>query len=136
MKEWHYIKPLNSDKRISEAEEKLRFEFNESYADVVKKYNGGRPPISSYDTQSKTERTIKSFLSLNPEDSENVFTADRYVSEISKDLIPFAIDNFGNYICFERNSESIIFLDFETGVRELVSESFSDFINILEADSE
>ncbi|EMZ5447020.1 SMI1/KNR4 family protein [Providencia stuartii] len=39
-----------------------------------------------------------------------------------------AIDNFGNYICFNKENDTVVFLDFETGETELIDNTFSDFL--------
>lgn len=128
MREWRYIKPLETDNLIPEVEKKLGYYFVDSYIDFVKKYNGGRPPVSTFNTSESKERTIKSFLSFNPTDSENIIKLNKGVDEISKILVAFAIDDFGNYICFNKKNNMIIFLDFETGKAELIDKTFSDFL--------
>ncbi len=128
MKEWRYVKPLATEHLILEAEEKLGCKFTDSYVDFVKKYNGSRPPVSVFTTSSLQEKTIKSFLSFNPDDVENIVKLNKGVAEISKLLVAFAIDNFGNYICFDRNNHMVFFLDFETGKTELIDKTFSDFL--------
>lgn len=128
MKEWRYIKPLAAESLISDAEEKLGYNFVESYIDFVKKYNGSRPPVSIFSTSTSQERTIKSFLSFNPTDVENIIKLNRGVTEISTKLVAFAIDNFGNYICFDKQNNTVVFLDFETGETDLIDKTFSDFL--------
>ncbi|MBO2608500.1 SMI1/KNR4 family protein [Shewanella algae] len=128
MKEWRYIKPLETESLISDVEGQLGFKFTDSYVDFVKKYNGSRPPLSVFTTDSLQEKTIKSFLSFNPGDVENIVKLNRGVAEISEMLVAFAIDNFGNYICFDRKNNMVLFLDFETGETELIDKSFSDFL--------
>lgn len=128
MKEWRYIKPLATDNLIPDAEEKLGYKFTDSYVDFVKKYNGSRPPVSVFTTSASQERTIKSFLSFNPSDAENIIKLNKGVAEISEILVAFAIDNFGNYICFEKQNNTVLFLDFETGKTELIDKTFSDFL--------
>ncbi|MGL6512214.1 SMI1/KNR4 family protein [Aeromonas hydrophila] len=128
MKEWRYIKPLETENLILEAEEKLGCKFTDSYVDFVKRYNGSRPPVSVFTTSSLQEKTIKSFLSFNPSDVENIVKLNKAVAGISKLLVAFAIDNFGNYICFDRNNNMVFFLDFETGKTELIDKTFSDFL--------
>ncbi|MBW0295851.1 SMI1/KNR4 family protein [Shewanella xiamenensis] len=128
MKEWRYIKPLAADSLIPDAEEKLGYNFVDSYIDFVKKYNGSRPPVSIFSTSTSQERTIKSFLSFNPTDVENIIKLNNGVSEISVKLVAFAIDNFGNYICFNKENDAVVFLDFESGETELIDKTFSDFL--------
>lgn len=131
MAEWRYVKPLANENLITETEEKLNFKFEDSYVAFVKKYNGGRPPISVFDTDTTKERTIKSFLSLNPSDTENIITLNKNVPEVSSNAIAFAIDSFGNYICFDKTKGSIIFMDYETGTIERISDNFDDFLNVI-----
>lgn len=128
MKEWRYIKPLAAESLISDAEEKLGYNFVDSYIDFVKEYNGSRPPVSIFSTSTSQERTIKSFLSFNATDVENILKLNRGVTEISANLVAFAIDNFGNYICFDKQNDMVVFLDFETGETELIDKTFSDFL--------
>ncbi|HHO0458529.1 SMI1/KNR4 family protein [Morganella morganii] len=128
MKEWRYIKPLVTESLISDVEKELGYKFTDSYVHFVKKYNGGRPPISVFSTTTSQERTIKSFLSFNPDDVENIIRLNRGVAEISELLVAFAIDNFGNYICFDKQHDMVYFLDFETGKTDLIDKTFSDFL--------
>lgn len=131
MAEWRYVKPLADENQITETEKKLGFNFADSYVAFVKKYNGGRPPISIFDTNITKERTIKSFLSLNPSDPENIIALNKSLAEISSTVIAFAIDSFGNYICFEKTKGSIVFLEYETGTIERISDNFDDFLKIV-----
>ncbi|EMB7845530.1 SMI1/KNR4 family protein [Vibrio vulnificus] len=128
MKDWRYIKPLAAESLIPDAEEKLGYNFVDSYIDFVKKYNGSRPPVSIFSISTSQERTIKSFLSFNATDVENILRLNRGVTEISAKLVAFAIDNFGNYICFDKENDAVVFLDFETGETELIDNTFSDFL--------
>jgi hypothetical protein len=136
MKEWRYVKPLATENLIPDAEEKLGYNFTNSYVDFVKKYNGSRPPVSVFSTSASQERTIKSFLSFNPSDAENIIKLNKGVAEISEMLVAFAIDNFGNYICFDKQSHKVIFLDFETGKTELIDKTFSNFLLKIESSND
>jgi hypothetical protein len=131
MAEWRYVKPLPDENLLKKTEEKLGFKFSDSYVAFVKKYNGGRPPINTYDTDKTKERTIKSFLSLNPTDAEAIVNLNKYVSEISREAIAFAIDSFGNYICFDKANGAVVFLDFETGDFERIADNFDAFLKII-----
>lgn len=128
MKEWRYIKPLETDSLIPDVERTLDYKFTNDYVDFVKKYNGGRPPVSEFSASKSQDRTIKSFLSFNPGDAENIVRLNKGVAEISVMLIAFAIDNFGNYICFDKKNHNVLFLDFETGDVDFIDETFSDFL--------
>lgn len=128
MQKWRYVKPLVAESLISEAEEKLGYKFVESYIEFVKRYNGSRPPVSIFSTSTSQERMIKSFLSLNHDDVDNIIKLNGGVSEFSEILVAFAIDNFGNYICFNKENDAVVFLDFESGETELIDKTFSGFL--------
>lgn len=132
MKEWRYIKPLATEDLIAEVESKLDYKFSDSYINFVKSFNGGRPPVSSFMTIGSEERSIKSFLSLNPTDPENIVKLNKGVAEISAELVAFAIDEFGNYLCFDKGNDSVLFLDFELGETEPVAMDFSSFLSKIE----
>lgn len=133
MKEWRYIKPLTTEGLIPEVEGQLGYKFVDSYIDFVKEHNGGRPPIRIFKTSTHKERTIKSFLSFNSGDAENIIRLNRGVAEISTKLVAFAIDDFGNSLCFNKQNDEVVFLDFESEELELVAISFVDFLSMLES---
>lgn len=132
MAEWRYSKPLTNEKAISETEAKIGYKFYDSYINVVKEHNGGRPPVGVFDTDKTKERTIKSFLSFNTNDTDNIFKAFDVVSKVRNDVVPFGIDSFGNYICFNKADSRVVFLDFETGEIENVADSFDVFRDIVD----
>lgn len=45
--------------------------------------------------------------------------------------IPFAIDNFGNLICFEAENDNEIFVDHEDMTVEIIAEDFDGFMTVL-----
>ncbi|MEQ5676852.1 SMI1/KNR4 family protein [Providencia stuartii] len=51
-----------------------------------------------------------------------------YLNASGKTGCLLAIDNFGNYICFNKENDTVVFLDFETGETELIDNTFSDFL--------
>ena len=128
MSEWRYVKPLVSESVINDVETKLDYKFCNSYITFVKKYNGGRPPIGVYNTNTAKGRTIKSFLSLNTSDEENIIKLNTYLSDATKDIIAFAIDSFGNYICFEKSTSKIVFFNSETEIIEFIANDFDSFL--------
>lgn len=126
MKEWRYIKPLNEG-AVEEAEKQLGYKFPTEFADFAEKYNGGRPPVDVFATDKTKERTVKTFLSLNNGDAENIIAHNKITMRYRTDIAAFAIDNFGNYICFKKSNGRILFWDFETDDIETVAQNFDEF---------
>lgn len=132
--QWNYVKVLQNENAINEFEEMLSYKLNESYVDCIKQNNGGRPKNRVFYTENGTERVIKTFLSLNKEDRETVWKIFDWNKEILMDkYIPFAIDNFGNIICFYRYDDSIVFVEHETETVEKIATDFEGFMSCLVA---
>ena len=100
--EWKYVKKLSSQSLIDSYEQTCHFKFPEAYRKCVSVNNGGRPDRRNFVTQSGKEHVLKSFLSFNMEDQETIWKiTDWNKEELTDQYIPFAIDNFGNLICFQ-----------------------------------
>lgn len=126
--EWEYVKPLKFGS-IEEFETLIQYTFSDSFKSCIKLYNGGRPECATFNTDKKIGRELKSFLSFNREDKETVWKAIAW--DCCKGYIPFAIDHFGNLICFDRSGQ-IVFINHETLEIEAVASSFDEFIQRLE----
>ena len=128
---WKYVKQLSSEKNIESFERLSSFTFPESFKDCIRQHNGGRPKYYVFDTNRKAGRALKTFLSFNQEDKENIRSVYECCKiELQNKYIPFAIDNFGNLICFNYSNQ-IIFVNHETFNEEFVASSFDDFLNFL-----
>ena len=130
--EWKYVKPLSSNEMITEFETAVKYKFDDEFKKCIINHNGGRPSFRKFNTDSCKERELKSFLSFNREDRETVWKINDWNKEELSDLyIAFAIDNFGNLICFDRQNNNVIFFNHENNETELISLSFSDFLKKL-----
>jgi hypothetical protein len=128
---WKYVKALSDVESINSFESITGFTLPENFKECVKKYNGARPEYKTFDTEKKRERVLKTFLSFNPEDKENVWSYYSWTNVLFKDkYIAFAVDNFGNTLCFNLEGE-IFFIGYETLKTEYVASSFEEFLDIL-----
>ena len=130
--DWKYVKALKSDSLIEEYEKMTGYKFPESFCECVRKNNGGRPSKKVFDTDRTKERVLKSFLSFNKEDRETVWKISEWNSvELGDKYVAFAIDNFGNLICFEKASGKVVFIELETLNVEVIADEFGGFIGRL-----
>lgn len=130
--EWKYVKPLSSEENINDFECMVKYCFPDEFRKCVIQHNGGRPSCKVFDTNKTKERELKSFLSFNKEDRETVWKIHEWnAEELSNRYIAFAIDNYGNLICFDANNDSIVFLNHENLEIELISQNFKMFIDSL-----
>jgi len=124
---------------FEELERKMNYKYPKEFQSLVLKFNGATPEEDVFDTKTTTGRVFDCFLSLNKEKEEMEETIWDYldgdfswsIEELDWRYIPFANDPFGNYICFDRTNDHIVFWDHETGEVEEVADTFTVFINSL-----
>ncbi len=127
---WKYIRPLKHADAIERFEEENKVKFPEELRECIFKYNSGRPDRKSFDTDQEEGRVISSLLSFNAEDPENIYELFSGF-EGNNSFIPFAIDPFGNLICFSIENNAIMLWLHETGEVEYAAESYSSFLEKL-----
>lgn len=128
--EWKYVKELKAVDLIGDYERLVKYVFCDSFKKCVITNNGGRPSKRLFDTDKAKERELKSFLSFNREDRETVWKIFEWnKEELTNQYIPFAIDNFGNMICFDVKNDKIVFVNHENMSVEIIANSFADFMN-------
>ena len=129
---WKYIKPLNSNELIDKVESNYAIKFPDTLKQCIIQNNGGRPATNSFDTIATKERVVKTRLSFNPSDKENIYVALEFLkNEQVNNLIPLANDPFGNYICLDREDKKIYFLNHNTLEIEFIAKDYEAFLNML-----
>jgi hypothetical protein len=105
--------------------------FDNSYFDfIIESGNGGfffQQSLCIYGFYSK--KIFNSIEYINK-------LVEREYGNISKGLIVFAQDIFGNQFAFNQNIEKIVFFNIETGEQEAVASSFIEWISVLLNDLE
>lgn len=125
---WKYIKKLKDINCITEIENKYNIHIPQTLKDIIINYNGGRPFENLFNTEKNDEKVIKSLLSYNIDDKENVYI----FSEIfKKSFIPFAITEFGDVICINNKNENIELYLHELDTFEYICKDINEFLNIL-----
>ena len=126
--EWKYIKPLKELKSIEHIENTYNVHIPQYLKSIILKYNGSRQEKKCFDTQNYKEKVLKSILSYNKEDKENIYMFDDI---FSKGYIPFAISEFGDLICIDNKSGNIKLYMHEQDVFEYVCEKIENFFEKL-----
>ena len=77
------------------------------------------------------EKVLGAVLSFNhgESDTDSVFTALSVIAD--SNLIPFGIDPFGNYICYDLKEKRVVFWNHETDKVDLTGKTLTDFIDSL-----
>lgn len=110
---WNYKIELADESVFVELEKERGIEIPEELKKIIIEGNAATPEKYKF-TAGSTEHVLGAVLSFNKgeEDTDTVFTALDVIE--SKDLMPFAIDPFGNYICMDIKNNEIVFWDHET----------------------
>lgn len=134
--EWLCAKKIQDSEVFEKLFEIIGYQYPDEFRSFALQFNGATPAEDEFDTIQTEGRVLNRFLSFNKNDIETIWKfIDQNCSWSIEDLdwryIPFANDPFGNYICFDRTNDHIVFWDHETGEVEEVADTFTVFINSL-----
>jgi len=132
---WELTYKLSDDTKIKDLEKIAGISLPSDYIDCVLENNEGYPSLKVFKTQRGVKHIFNNLLSLDESEDENVFKTYQFIFEEMerKDIIPFARDSFGNYICFDfsESAGKVVFWDNETNTLDVVSETFTELIDML-----
>lgn len=128
--EWKYKIELSNTTVFTEIENERQISFPKDLKDLIIESNAATPSKYKF-MANNSERVLGAILSFNRNeaDTDSVYTALNAISDTN--LIPFAIDPFGNYICYSLNNNSVVFWDHERDEVTIVSDSLSSFLDSL-----
>lgn len=130
---WKYIKPLEDKKIINYIEEKCNFSIPKQLKEYIMNYNAGIPSINIFDSLNNKENLFGALISYNKSDSFNIDIVLEifYNNYGNRNLLPFADDGCGNFICINIKTFEIVYFLHETEKVEFISENFDSFIESL-----
>ena len=132
---WNYVNKLSNREEIGELESMLNKSLPVDYTECILENNGGYPSLHVFETETGMNRVFGGLLSLIEDDDDNIHDAYSTVSDRldREDVLPFAVDPAGNYICFDfsANPASVVFWEHETNNLDKVSDTFNALINML-----
>ena len=129
---WKRVKKLTSINNINKFEK----DYGITLPDLLKKFiisnNGGRPNLDIIKTEEGKEVEIKSLLSFNKEDIENIYNViDYFKKEFNGELVPIASEPSGDYFCVDISKGSILYWEQETSKVIFISKNLNEFIDKL-----
>ncbi len=132
---WKYVKKIKNNLTIKEFENNYKINFTDDFKEIVAEYNGARPNKTLIMLDNKIERVLKTLLSFNKTDKENIFSINQSLrGQLPDYFIAFASDPSGNYFCFNFNNPkniNIVFWDHEKKSEIFIAKTFSDFLEML-----
>lgn len=127
--EWKYKIDLE-DNAVSTISKEYGVCIPDDLVKLLKEANAATPSKTKFMVKVD-ERILGAILSFNPGEKD----ADSFDSAMNvgfdKKIIPFGIDPFGNYICYNTNDKEIVFYDHENNSFTTVAENLEKFIAML-----
>lgn len=127
---WRRFQKVSDTALIREVESKYNVVLPNEYILIVKNYDGGVPDKKVFIAGGK-ERVFQRFISIQKNKHPNLLDTAEWLDS-DKTIIPFAMDPFGNYICFEfadKNVNNITYTETETNTTYVVCSSFKEFLD-------
>lgn len=127
--EWKYKIDLAGN-ALSEMSGKYQVIIPDDLKELLKVANAATPSKTRF-MLKVDEKVFGAVLSFNPNEKE----ADSFESAMNigfeKNIVPFGIDPFGNYICYNTDNGSIMFFDHEEDNLEKAASTLEGFLNKL-----
>ena len=127
---WKYKIDVANPNVFSDIEKKYGIVISEELRVFILTTNAATP--SKYNFMlGATERVLGAILSFNEgeTDTDTVYTALSTMED--KSLVPFAIDPFGNYICYSNKDNKVVFWDHETSGVSSTEKGLDEFLDSL-----
>ena len=127
---WKYKIELQDESVFSEIEKERGIIIPENLKELIVKANAATP--SKYNFMIGTvEKVLGAILSFNKneKDTDTVYTALKVIE--NKKLFPFAIDPFGNYICYNIDENEVVFWDHESDTVSSADKNLEQFLESL-----
>lgn len=127
---WKYKIEVSDTDVFSEIEKQRNVTFPDELKKLIREANAATPEKYNFMAGS-IEKVFGAVLSFNrnESDTDTVFTALSTITDTN--LIPFAIDPFGNYICYSLNDKKVVFWDHETDGITDISDRLDAFLDSL-----
>ena len=128
--DWKYKIDVVEQNVFSKIEKKYGITISEELKALILMANAATPSKYNF-ILGTTEKVVGAILSFNEgeTDTDTVYTALSAMED--KSLVPFAIDPFGNYICYSNNDNKVVFWDHETSGISSTKKGLSEFLNSL-----
>ena len=133
------------DKIVSKIDEKMKLLGMEETKEISKKLNYNLPIdycvfySKQLDEHIKPNlfklgnniKSIRVLMSMNPDSKNYIMKFQQFDSQYKDKIVPFAQLEFGDLLCFEKNSNDIVYYDHETDQITKLAKKWDDFVKEL-----
>lgn len=124
---WKYKIEMKDTKAFAEVEKQRGIHIPEELKAFVEEHNAATPALYHF-MAGVTERVFGAVLSFEKDEKEadTVYPALEAVKD--KNLLPFAIDPFGNYICYQLDTNQIVYWSHEDDTVTSTRKGLKEFV--------
>lgn len=116
---------------ISNVEKEINYTFSEEYKEYLVKQSSLKPEKNILGLSNGTEKLVRYFYSMDPNSKTYILKFQSFDSELKDKLVPFAELEFGDTLCFERESNKIVVYNHELDTIDVVANDWNNFIKEL-----
>ena len=127
------LEKLNSEilEFIYNVEKEINYTFVEDYKNHLLKHTSLKPEKNILGLANGTEKLVRYFYSMDPNSKTYILKFQNFDSELKDKLVPFAELEFGDTLCFERETNKIVIYNHETDTIDVVANDWNNFIKEL-----
>lgn len=133
MVKWHGERGNFNIKTLRQFESENKVRFPDEYIQLVSEHNGAKPRPNCFDINGKRGLVFARLLNWDSKRENDIVSVHSwFLHEVERnDIVPVAIDPFGNYICLsfaKRGSPIVVVWFHETGNIVSTKKNFARFI--------
>ena len=135
--QWKAVRKTTTLELLGKVELRCGIEYPELYVRTVWENNAGIPDRANFRVPGLGECDFGRLISVREEDRPNIFGASDWLNDDEEETeicrIPFAMDPFGNLLCFRWCSGvcAVVYRDHETGREYYLTDTFEEFLDRL-----
>lgn len=127
--EWKYKIDLEKN-ALAKISEKYSVVIPDDLKNLLMTANAATPSKTRF-MLKVNEKVLGAILSFNPGEKEADSFESAMIVGFEKNIVPFGIDPFGNYICYHTGNGSILFFDHEEDRLDEIASSLEEFLGQL-----
>lgn len=116
---------------INNVEKEINYTFVEEYKNYLLKHSSLKPEKNILGLPNGTEKIVRHFYSMDPNSKTFILKFQSFDSELKDKLIPFAELEFGDILCFERETNKIVIYNHESDTVDVIANNWNTFIKEL-----
>lgn len=120
---------------ISNVEKEINYTFSEEYKNYLLKHSILKPDKNILGLSNGEEKIIRYFYSMDSNSKIYILKFQSFDSDLKDKIIPFAELEFGDTLCFERETNKIGIYNNETDTFDIIADDWNTFIKELYDDS-